>query len=153
MYTRPDGMVETETITTPDDGQEDRSPLEMVETSINHSGSTTATTGSSTPEKETRETTDTLQLSAPSNTPKRGDHPLYRELLERVFQDPVTEERDLEEVMPGSTNEDRQLQEDVKQTQEMRIFQDYLQEHGLREEETDSFENCLFLSIARHMTE
>ena len=35
----------------------------------------------------------------------------------------------------------------------MRIFQDYLQEHGLREEETDAFANCLFLSIARHVAE
>ena len=36
---------------------------------------------------------------------------------------------------------------------ELRAFQDYLHEHGLREEEVDAFGNCLFLSIARHVTE
>jgi hypothetical protein len=146
-------MVEKETITIPDDGQEDRSPPEMDETRINHSGSTTDTTGSSTSEKETREPADTLQPSAPSNTPETGDHSLYRELLERECQDPATQERDLEEVMSGPSNKDRQLQEDAKQVQEMRAFQDYFREHGQREEEVDVFGNCLFLSITRHVSE
>ena len=60
-----------------------------------------------------------------------GDHSLYRELLERAFQDPATEESDLEKVMPGPFNRDQQLQEEAKQKLETRVFQDHLQEHGL----------------------
>ena len=146
VYTRPDYMVENETITIPDDGKEDE-PLETGETRIKHSGPVAVTTGDSTLEKQgTRE-------PAPSNPPEIGDHSLYRELLERARQDPATQERDLEEAMTGTPNKKRQLQEDVKQVQEMRAFQDYLHEHGLREGEVDAFGNCLFLSIARHMTE
>ncbi len=35
---------------------------------------------------------------------------------------------------------------------ELRTFRDYLHKHGLREQEVDSFGNCLFLSITRHVT-
>ena len=80
-----------------------------------------------------------------------GDHSLYRELLERALQDPTTEESDLKKVMPGLANKDRQLQEEAQQRLETRAFQDYLQEHGLREEEVEAFGNCLFLSITRHV--
>ena len=146
VYTRPDGVVETETIIIPDDGQEDRSPREMGDP-----GLVTTTTGNNTPGKAARESADTRQSSAPSNMMETGDHSLYRELLERAFQDPATEESDLEKVMPGPSNKDQQLQEEAKQRQETRVFQDHLQEHGLREEEVEVFGNCLFLSIARHV--
>ena len=126
VYTRPDGVVETETIIIPDDGQEDRSPREMGDP-----GLVTTTTGNNTPGKAARESADTRQSSAPSNMMETGDHSLYRELLERAFQDPATEESDLEKVMPGPSNKDQQLQEEAKQRQETRVFQDHLQEHGL----------------------
>jgi hypothetical protein len=139
VYTRPDCMVENETITIPDDGQEDGSPpLERGETRINHPGSATTTTGGNTLEKQGRRepAENTLQPPAPSNLPEMGDHFLYRELLERAHQDPTTQERDLEEAMTGTPNKERQLQEDAKQVQELRAFQDYLHEHGLRETES-----------------
>jgi hypothetical protein len=82
-----------------------------------------------------------------------GDHSLHRELLERARQDPATQERNLDEAMTGTPNKERQLQEDAQQVQELRAFQDYLHEHGLREEEVDALGNCLFLSIARHVAE
>ena len=115
LYTRPDCMVENETITIPDDEQEDKSPpLELGETSINHSGSATAITGSSTSEKQgARESADTLQPPVQSNLPVMGDHSLYRELLERVCQDPATQERVFEEAMTGPSNKDRRMQEDA----------------------------------------
>ncbi len=147
VYTRPDSVVETEPITIPDDGQEDRGPREMGD-----SGSVTATTGNNIPGKAVRESADTRQSSAPSNRLETRDHSLYRELLERAFQDPVTEESDLVKVMPGPPNRDQQLQEEAKQKLETRVFQDHLQEHGLREEEVEAFGNCLFLSIVRHVT-
>jgi hypothetical protein len=146
VYTRPDSVVETETIIIQDDGQEDRSPRGMGD-----SVSVTATTGNNTLGKALRESADTQQSSALSNMVESGDHSLYRELLERAFQDPVTEESDLEKVMTGPSNKDQQLQEEAKQRQETRVFQEHLQEHGLREEEVEAFGNCLFLSIARHM--
>jgi hypothetical protein len=50
VYTRPDGTVESETITIPDDGQEDTNHLEMGD-----SGSATVTTGSNTRGKTVRD--------------------------------------------------------------------------------------------------
>jgi hypothetical protein len=147
VYTRPDGVVETETIIIPDDGQEDSRPRE-----VDDSGSITPTTGDNTLGKAGRESADTRQSSAQGNMLEAGDHSLYRELLERAFQDPATEESDLDKMMPGPSNKDQQLQEVAKQRQETRFFQDYLQKHGLREEEVEVFGNCLFLSIARHVT-
>jgi hypothetical protein len=146
VYTRPDDTVETETIIIPDDGQKDRSHREMGD-----SGSVTPTTGNNTLGKAVRESADTRQAYAPSNMWETGDHSLYRELLERTYQDPATEESDLEKVRPGPSNKDQQLQEEAKQRQETRVFQDHLQEHGLREEVVSTFDNCLFLSIARHV--
>jgi hypothetical protein len=136
IYTRQDGrcMVENETITIPDDGQEDGSPpLEIGETRMNHSGSATATTGGGTLEKQgTREPADdTLQPPAPSYPPEMGDHSLYRELLEHARQDPSSQERDPVEAITGPPNKERQRQKDAKQVQELRTFQDYLHEHGL----------------------
>jgi hypothetical protein len=85
VYTRPDGMTEIETIIIPDDTQDDRSPGET-----NDSGLATPK-GNNTLGKAVRELTDTQQPSAPRNTLETGDHALYRELLERAFQDPATE--------------------------------------------------------------
>ncbi len=115
------------------------------------SGSVTATTGNNIPGKAVRESTDTRQSPAPSNRLEMRDHSLYWELLERTFQDPATEESDLAKAMSGPFNRDQQLQEEDKQKLETRVFQDHLQEHGLREEEVEAFGNCLFLSIARHV--
>jgi hypothetical protein len=99
-----------------------------------------------------RETVDnTFRPPALSNLPETRDHPLYRELLERVHQDPTTQECDLEEGMTRQPNNERQVQEDVKQVQKLRAFKDYLHEHGLQEEEVGGFGNCLFLSIGRHV--
>jgi hypothetical protein len=147
VYTRPDGIAENRTIIIPDDEREERSsPLEMGEARNSHSGQATTTTGDS------QETVDnTLRPPTPSNPPETGDHPLYRELLERAHLDPATQECDLEEAMTGQPNNERQLQEDAKQVQELRAFKDYLHEHGLQEEEIDALGNCLFLSIPRHV--
>jgi hypothetical protein len=160
VYTRPDGGVETEPIIIPDDGQEDRSHREMddsgsvTETIIipddgqegrshremDDSGSVTVTTGNNTLGKSVRQLADTRQSYAPGDMLETGDHSLYQELLERVFQDPATEESDLEKVMmSGPSNKDQKLQEEPKQRQETRVFQDYLQKHELREEEVESF--------------
>ncbi len=158
VNTRQDGrcMVENETITIPDDGQVDGSPpLEIGESRINHSGSATTTTGGGTLEKQgTREPPDdTLQPTAPSYPPEMGDHSLFRELLERARQDPAAQEYDPAEAITGPPNKERQQQKDAKQVQELRTFQDYLHEHGVREKEVDTFGNYLFLSIARYVTE
>jgi hypothetical protein len=133
VYTRPDGRAENENITLPDGGQEDGSPpLEIGGTRINPSRSVTTTTGGSTPEKQgTLGQADTLQPPAPSNLLQTGDHSLYRELLERARQDPATQKRELEEALTGSSNKERQLQEDATQVQELQAVQDYLHEHGL----------------------
>jgi hypothetical protein len=147
VYTRPDGVVGTETIIIPDDEQEVRSPRGM-----DSSGSETPTTGNNTLGQAVRESADTQQSSALGDMLETGDHSLYRELLERALQDPATEGRDLEEAMSGPFNKTQQLQEEANQKLETQVFRDHLQEHGLREEEVEAFGNCLFLSIARHVT-
>jgi hypothetical protein len=168
VYTRPDGVVETEAIIIPDDGQEDRSHREMDDSGsaaattaipdggqegrsrreMDDAGSIMATTGNNTPGKAERESADTRQsYAAQGDMLEMGDHSLYQESLERAFQDPAMEESDIKmAMMPGSSSRDRILQEEAKQRQETRVFQDYLQEHELREEEVEAFGNCLFLS-------
>jgi hypothetical protein len=79
VYTRPDGVVETEAIIIPDDGQEDRSHREMDDSGsvaativipddgqegrshreLDDAGSVTATTGNNTLGKAVREPADT----------------------------------------------------------------------------------------------
>ena len=99
---------------------------------MDDSGSVTTTKGYNKLWKAVRESADTQQSYAPGNMMETGDHSLYQELLERAFQDPATEESDLEKVMvPGPSDKDQQLQEEAKQRQETRVFQDYLQEHEL----------------------
>ncbi len=122
---------------------------------MDDTGSAMATTGNNTPGKAVRESADTRQsYAAQGDMLEMGDHSLYQELLERAFQDPAMEESDLKTaMMPGSSSKDQKLQEEAKQRQETRVFQDYLQEHELREEEVEAFGNCLFLSIARHVAE
>ena len=114
VYTRPDCMVEDETITILDDEQEEgSSPLEMGKERNIHAGrvkeqTPTPTAGGSTLERQdTRELVDdTLQPPASGNLPETGDRSLYRELLERVHQDSTTQERDLEEAMTGTPNKE-----------------------------------------------
>jgi hypothetical protein len=177
VYTRPDGVVETEAIIIPDDGHKDRSHREMDDSGsvpativipddepegrshreMDDAGSVTATTGNNTLGKAVRESADTRQSStrvgrhsayAPGDILEVGGHSLYQELLERALQDPGTEESDLEKVMmPGPSSKNQKLQDEARQGQETRVFRDYLQEHELREEEVETFGNCLFLSI------
>ncbi len=115
VYARPDDIAENRTIIIPDNEREERSsPLEMGTVRNSHSGQATVTIG------DLQETVDnTLRPPAPSNPPETGNHPLYRELLERAHQDPTTQECDLEETMTGQPNNERQMQEDVKRVQEL----------------------------------
>jgi hypothetical protein len=103
VYTRPDDGQEDRshremddsgsivaTIIIPDDGQEGRNHREMDD-----AGSVTATTGNNTLGKAVRGL-QTLGNPMLRGTCWKWDHSLYQELLERAFQDPATEESDLE---------------------------------------------------------
>ena len=78
-----------------------------------------------------------LQPPASGNLPETGERSLY--------------ELDLGENTTQQLKEERQMQEDAKQEQELQTFQVYLHEHGLKEEETDPFGNCLFFSLSRQV--
>jgi len=132
VYTRPDGVVGTETIIIPDDEQEVRSPRGMDD-----SGSETPTTGNNTLGQTVREPADTQQSSALGNMLETGDHSLYRELLERALQDPATEGHDLEEAMSGPFNRAQQLQEEAKQKLETQIRKKQKHCVGLKKKENN----------------
>ncbi len=125
VYTRPDGVRDTEAIIIPDDGQEGRSRREMDD-----AGSVMATTGNNTPGTAERESADTRQsYAAQGDMLDMGDHSLYQELLERAFQDPAMEESDIKTaMMPGPSSRDQERQEEAEQRQETQVFQDYSQE-------------------------
>jgi hypothetical protein len=150
VYIRPNHIMKDDIITAPDaDVQEDGDPPpDRGMTQNNHSGSTTATSRGD--RQDHREASNTLPSPASGDLPE-VENQLYQELLERARPDPASQLRDLEEVMTGQPNKERQLQEDTRQAQELQSFQTYLHTHGLREEEVGAFGNCLFLSLAWHV--